>query len=251
MRKGILCVTLLLLLYSCAKRSTPEGGEKDEIPPKVLSSKPENSSINFNEKKIRITFDEYIKLEKLNSQLVVSPPIDKSNYSIFPQGGASKHIDIEINDELEEIREEYKADRVWIAQFHNGGNFYPTGKSIQKFSIFYEVTKAGVSSVSHTFNNIPCSLYPKAFEHMMEGQGIFIPNFSDPKIATYGLKGAAESVGTKSSFLVPLFTLDDKYIGTIGIDYVTKKKKLTKDQWEHFQIKAGRIAGYLSKYLSK
>ena len=155
-----------------------------------------------------------------------------------------------ISDELEEIREEYNADRVWITQFHNGGNFYPTGKSIQKFSVFYEVTKAGVSSVSHTFNNIPCSLYPKAFEHMMEGQGIFIPNFSDPKIATYGLKGAAESVGTKSSFLVPLFTLDDKYIGNIGIDFVGRKRKLTKDDWEHFQIKAGRIAGYLSNHLS-
>ena len=155
-----------------------------------------------------------------------------------------------ISDELEEIREEYKADRVWIAQFHNGGNFYPTGKSIQKFSIFYEVTKAGVSSVSHTFNNIPCSLYPKAFEHMMEGQGIFIPNFSDPKVATFGLKGAAESVGTKSSFLVPLFTLDNKYIGNIGIDFVGRKRKLTKDDWEHFQIKAGRIAGYLSNHLS-
>jgi hypothetical protein len=155
-----------------------------------------------------------------------------------------------ISDELEEIREENKADRVWIAQFHNGGNFYPTGKSIQKFSIFYEVTKAGVSSVSHTFNNIPCSLYPKAFEHMMEGQGIFIPNFSDPKTATYGLKGAAESVGTKSSFLVPLFTLDNKYIGNIGIDFVGRKRKLTKDDWEHFQIKAGRIAGYLSNHLS-
>ena len=154
-----------------------------------------------------------------------------------------------ISNELEEIREEFKGDRVWIAQFHNGGNFYPTGKSIQKFSIFYEVTKAGVSSVSHTFNNIPCSLYPKAFEHMMEGQGISIPNFSDPKVATYGLKGAAESVGTKSSFLVPLFTLDDKYIGNIGIDYVGRKKKLTKDDWEHFQIKAGRIAGYLSSHL--
>ena len=154
-----------------------------------------------------------------------------------------------ISNELEEIREEFKGDRVWIAQFHNGGNFYPTGKSIQKFSIFYEVTKAGVSSVSHTFNNIPCSLYPKAFEHMMEGQGIFIPNFSDPKVATYGLKGAAESVGTKSSFLVPLFTLDEKYIGNIGIDFVGRKKKLTKDDWEHFQIKAGRIAGYLSSHL--
>ena len=155
-----------------------------------------------------------------------------------------------ISDELEEIREDFNGDRVWIAQFHNGGNFYPTGKSIQKFSIFYEVTKAGVSSVSHTFNNIPCSLYPKTFEHTMHGNSIFIPNFQDPKVATYGLKGAAESVGTKSTYLVPLFTLDDKYIGNIGIDYVSKKKKMTKDDWEHFQIKAGRIAGYLSNHLS-
>ena len=156
-----------------------------------------------------------------------------------------------ISNELEEIREDFKGDRVWIAQFHNGGNFYPTGKSIQKFSIFYEVTKVGVSSVSHTFNNIPCSLYPKTFEHTMDGNNIFIPDFQDPKVATYGLKGAAESVGTKSSFLVPMFTLDEKYLGNIGIDYVSKKKKMTKDEWEHFQIKAGRIAGFLSSYLSR
>jgi hypothetical protein len=154
-----------------------------------------------------------------------------------------------ISNELEEVREEWKGDRVWISQFHNGGNFYPTGKSIQKFSIFYEVTKVGVSSISHTFNNIPCSLYPKAFEHMMNGNGIFINDYSDPKVATYGLKGAAESVGTKASYLIPMFTLDEKYIGCIGLDFVTKKKRLTKDEWEHLQIKAGRIAGYLSSHL--
>ena len=176
----------------------------------------------------------HLQKEKLKKKDVVKENI--SNVSL-------------ISDELEEVREEFKGDRVWITQFHNGGNFYPTGKSIQKFSVFYEVTKAGVSTVSHTFNNIPCSLYPKAFEHMMDGQGIFIPNFSDPKVATYGLKGAAESVGTKSSYVIPLFTLDDKYIGNMGIDFVSKKKKLTKDDWEHFQIKAGRISGYLSSHL--
>ena len=127
-----------------------------------------------------------------------------------------------IDDELISIREEYSADRVWISQFHNGGNFYPTGKSIQKFSIFYEVNKVGISGISHVFSNIPCSLYPKAFQHMMEHGGIFIPNFDDPKVATYGLKGAAESVGTQSSYVLPLYTLDDKYIGTFGVDYVSK-----------------------------
>ena len=158
-----------------------------------------------------------------------------------------------ITEEIEEIRNEFESCRVWISQFHNGGNFYPTGKSIQKFSIFYEVTKTGISSVSHTFNNIPTSLYPHAFNHMLNGEqkGIFINDFKDKKVATYGLKGAADSVGTKSSYVIPLFTLDEKFIGCLGMDYVTKKKKLTKDQWEHLQIKAGRISGYLSSHLAK
>jgi hypothetical protein len=154
-----------------------------------------------------------------------------------------------INNEIEEIREEFGGDRVWISQFHNGGNFYPTGKSIQKFSIFYEVSRIGISSVAHTFNNIPCSLYPRAFEHMMGGNGIFINDYADKKVATYGLKEAAKSVGTKSTYLIPLFTLDEKYLGALGVDFVTKKKRLTKDEWEHLQIKAGRIAGYLSTSL--
>jgi hypothetical protein len=158
-----------------------------------------------------------------------------------------------IDSELEGIRETFDGDRVWISQFHNGGNFYPTGKSIQKFSIFYEVTKIGISSISHVFSNIPTSLYPKAFNHMLhdENKGIYIPDFSDPLVATWGLKGAAESVGTKSSYLIPLFSLDNKYIGVLGVDYVVKKKKMTKDDWEHLQIKGSRIAGYLSSYLSK
>ena len=158
-----------------------------------------------------------------------------------------------IEEELEQIRDEFNSDRAWISQFHNGGNFYPTGKSIQKFSIFYEVAKKGISSVSHTFNNIPTSLYPKAFDHMLndDQKGIFIPDYSDTKVATYGLKGAAESVGTKSSYLIPLFTLDEKYIGVLGVDYVTKKKRITKDDWEHLQIKSSRIAGFLSSHLEK
>ena len=158
-----------------------------------------------------------------------------------------------IDDELLKIREGYQADRVWITQFHNGGNFYPTGKSIQKFSIFYEVTKVGVSGISHTFSNIPCSLYPKAFNHMLGGDkpGIFVPDFNDNKIPTFGLKGAADSVGTKSSYVLPLFSLDNKFIGTFGIDYVSKKKRLTKEEWEHLQIQASKLAGYISSYLNK
>ena len=85
---------------------------------------------------------------------------------------------------------------------------------------------------------------------MMEGKGIFINDYSDKKVPTYGLKEAAESVGTKSTYIIPLFTLDEKYIGNVGVDFVSKKKRLTKDEWEHLQIRAGRIAGYISSHLT-
>lgn len=97
---SLLLIIILVFLSSCAKRGTPDGGPLDENPPEIVREIPKNNSIYFNDEKIRIFFDEYIKLEKLNSQLVVSPPIDKSKYSIFPQGGASKYIDIEINESL-------------------------------------------------------------------------------------------------------------------------------------------------------
>jgi len=56
-----------------------------------------------------------------------------------------------INQKIDHIRDEFSADRVWISQFHNGGNFYPTGRSMAKFSIMYEAVSANASSVQSNF----------------------------------------------------------------------------------------------------
>lgn len=178
----------------------------------------------------------YIKKQNSNKKDTVVESIDTT---------------IIINQELEGILKEFNADRIWISQFHNGGNFYPTGKSIQKFSIFYEVTKPGISTIANIFTNIPCSLYPKAFQHMIENKSIFIPDWNDTDVDTYGLRGAGEAGGNKSSYNLAMFTFDGKYMGVLGLDYVSKKHKLSKDEWEHFQIRASKISGYLSLYLNK
>ena len=52
-----------------------------------------------------------------------------------------------VTSKIEHIKEEFGADRVWVTQFHNGGNFYPTGKSMAKFSVIYETVNPGVSSI--------------------------------------------------------------------------------------------------------
>jgi uncharacterized protein (DUF2141 family) len=92
---------MVLALSQCAKRGTPSGGEKDITPPKLLSAEPENMTINFKAKKIRLYFDEYIKLKDVQKQLIVSPPL-KYNPLITPQGSASKFIEITIKDTLKE-----------------------------------------------------------------------------------------------------------------------------------------------------
>ncbi len=52
---------------------SPTGGQKDEVAPILLKSKPKNLSTNFNGKKIELTFNEYISLKDIQNQLIVSP----------------------------------------------------------------------------------------------------------------------------------------------------------------------------------
>ena len=66
---------MVLGLYRCANVIAPTGGPKDVTPPKVVKSMPANHSANFTGNKFSITFDEYIKLDKITQQLLVSPPM--------------------------------------------------------------------------------------------------------------------------------------------------------------------------------
>lgn len=101
MKKSLIYILLILVfkLTSCARIGSPDGGPKDSIPPVMAIAKPMNKTTSFNHKKIVILFDEYIKFEKLNSQLIISPPMEKKPI-IKPQGGVSKKISIEFLDSL-------------------------------------------------------------------------------------------------------------------------------------------------------
>ena len=65
------------LAQRCANAVAPTGGPKDETPPKVVATVPENQSVNFIGKKIEITFDEYITLDNANQNVLISPPLSE------------------------------------------------------------------------------------------------------------------------------------------------------------------------------
>ena len=64
----------MVVLYSCASIGRPDGGPLDETPPRVVGSSPVAGALNNTKKKVTIKFDEFIKLEKANEKVVVSPP---------------------------------------------------------------------------------------------------------------------------------------------------------------------------------
>lgn len=66
---------LCLLLSSCANRGIgPQGGPKDTIPPQVVKETPLNGTTNFRGNKIEVVFNEYLQLDNVQSNLLVSPP---------------------------------------------------------------------------------------------------------------------------------------------------------------------------------
>ena len=100
MRNLIYFLISILLINGCAKRGSPTGGPKDSIPPVLVNANPKLNSTNFNEEEIRLTFDEWIKLDKVQDQLIISPPIDNSSYEIKPLTGVTKKVFIRFIDSL-------------------------------------------------------------------------------------------------------------------------------------------------------
>lgn len=75
MRKSLSILLTALVLVGCANRGVgPQGGPKDSIPPTAVKSVPENGTVNFTGRRIEITFNEYIQLDNISANLLMSPP---------------------------------------------------------------------------------------------------------------------------------------------------------------------------------
>jgi hypothetical protein len=153
-----------------------------------------------------------------------------------------------VDHQLDGMMEILECDRIWIAQFHNGGHFYPTGKSIQKFSLFYEKVSPNTQSIQHIFQNIPVSLFPKALAKLYKDGELGILNYNEHE--NYDLHSFACDYGTKSFYMLAIDDLDSHFIGVIGIAF-NKEHKLSKEEWIFIRQKVGAIGSLLTEYLNK
>ncbi|MBR1793402.1 MAG: Ig-like domain-containing protein [Bacteroidales bacterium] len=116
-----LCV-LILTAVACARQGYPEGGMKDTTPPKVTEERPVNGTLNFGEKSFYIGFDEYVVLNDVENNIIVSPPMKpKPTFT-------SKHrgIQVTINDTLKE-------NTTYLFQFKNAIADLNEGNKLQSY----------------------------------------------------------------------------------------------------------------------
>ena len=164
-----------------------------------------------------------------------------------PLTEAVEHSNL-VNDELDSLLSEYGADRIWLAQFHNGGHYYPTGKSIQKFSIFFESVKNVKDSFRSGFQNIPVNLFSRSLGEILERDFIAISDYKDEKISTFGLKYTADECNTKSSYLFAIRNVQGRMIGVLSIEYTNRKRKLSDEDIIELRLKSSAIGGVIMNH---
>jgi uncharacterized protein (DUF2141 family) len=89
--------TVSIMGSGCAQIGAPTGGPRDSIPPTLVNVSPPNSTVNFKGNRITLSFDEYVQLQKLQENLLISPTpkiIPNVEYKL-------RTVSIKIRDTLE------------------------------------------------------------------------------------------------------------------------------------------------------
>lgn len=128
-----------LLVSSCAQVRTPSGGDRDEIPPKVIASYPQSMTTSFHGSQIIIEFDEYVQLDNPREQILISPPLAKAPDVKLK---SSKTLVIDLGEELLPENTTYTINLGESIKDNNEGNvllenvfLFSTGDFIDSLSI--------------------------------------------------------------------------------------------------------------------
>lgn len=78
MSRAPLLFVLGVVAVSCAQVRDLQGGEKDVVPPALVTADPPSGTVRFDAERITLRFSERIRAEKVQERLVISPPLDRA-----------------------------------------------------------------------------------------------------------------------------------------------------------------------------
>ncbi len=149
---------------------------------------------------------------------------NRSRDSLMQQIKKDEIIHLAIRD----VRRRYNADRVYVWQFHNGGNFY-TKSPIQRISITYERNSDGLERKAEKNQNMLVTSFTTYIKSIIDGL-MFYTNIND--MSDIALRSLAHSNGTKAHAAVPIYDKEKNLVAILALDWVFSEipsKYLKKD----------------------
>lgn len=149
-----------------------------------------------------------------------------------------------VNESLNKLQTEYELDRIWLAQFHNGGNYYPGNKCMKKMSVSFESTAPGISTDLMKMQNLPVSFFSGALQKLSAGQESFVVDVDTEE--DQALKSFWSNRGVHTVYLFPIISINNDFIGILGIDFIKKDGFLLEEPFNRFKREAHLLSGYIA-----
>ena len=183
----------------CAQIGAPTGGSRDTIPPRLLKASPGLNSTRFKGNRITLTFDEYINLEDVQNNVLVSP-LQKNN----------PNVDYKLKTVIVRLKDSLLPNTTYSINFgnaikdNNEGNplrnftyVFSTGNSIDSLQlggkvIIAENGRSDSSMIAMLYRNVDDSAIQKRkpdYIAKLRGDGSFsFKNLSPGNYKLYALK---------------------------------------------------------------
>jgi len=231
--KNSLIILIILILESCANMVIPTGGKKDEVIPVIRSNN--LTPLNFNERQIKITFDEYVILNEPNKNISIQP-----NHTTIKTELIGKSLIIKFDSILHQNTTYTLNIDKGIQDVNEGNNFsykyiFSTGDYRDTNYIEYSIEKI------NQFNDLKIGLNNTYVDSLPKIKFDYIYNIQNKNIRIDGLKNIPFNVWIftdKNNDLIP-----DEYK---PIYYDTSEINTTKSIELNKWIKTDNVA--LKKY---
>lgn len=242
--KNIIFFTAFAAIFaSCATQVMPDGGPRDTSPPEVKEMNPPKATTNFDAEKIEIEFDEFVVLDDINNQLLISPLMrEKPDISI-----KGKKVIIKLPDTLKPnttysffFGEGVKNYKENIAA-ENLNYVFSTGENID--SLFIKgtlknsfdntpVSEAYVMLYRENYDSVVAQQLPDYITKVDENGNFEIKNIANDKYKIFAIKDMnsnylfdqpTEEIAFLDSLLYSTEKIISKKYDTIQKDTIIKK----------------------------
>lgn len=129
--KSLISATALVLIMAisvisgpgCANIIPPQGGPRDSLPPILIKAAPLDSSRNFSGKRIVFAFDEFVDIQNLQENLMVSPL-----QTTMPG------VEVRLNQITVRLKDSLESNTTYSLNFGNAIKDYNEGNVLKNFT---------------------------------------------------------------------------------------------------------------------